>query len=375
MGKNQVKISQLALLLMLVITGGKFLSLPSLLAEDVGHDSWLVLCFGFLLDFVCLCFLLRTIKLNKNLLSFDDILNKILTPVGAKVVLLVFFVMFMTRVLVLVENCYNTYAVIFDVNTNWLLFILPVVCVAGFAICRGFNSVARVSQILFAPVVLAIVAIAVYPLSKVQFNDLLPIAEVGVQNIVRTSFLRCHWFSDYVFVYFVLEDIKPQKRVFLPILTTFCIGAILTVALNVVFVSLFGSLAQFKNIAMAKIGLFSGAEATKGRWDWLTLSVWITSVIVKIVIFIFCAYKCVERIFRMHFTKANFAVLGVIFAILTVPMFVSIDVFADTFMYWCVVPFAILQYVLPFFMPLMTKRANRQCSANNCDAAKLTADN
>lgn len=358
MDKNRVKISQLSLLLMLLLTGGKFLSLPSLLASDVGHDSWLVLCLNFVADGVCLCFLLRATNLNRNALGFDVILNKNLTPVGSKIVLSVFFVMFMTRVMVLLENCYDTYAVIFDVNTNWVLFVLPIVGVAAFALSRGFNSVARVGQILFAPVLLAIVVIAVVPVTKIDIGEFFPIAEAGIGRIALTSFLRCHWFSDYVFIYFVMESVKPQKRVFLPMLSAFIVGVAVTVALNMVFVSLFGSLAPEKNIAMAQIGLFSASEATKGRWDWLTLSVWMMSVILKIVVFTFCAYKCIERIFALHFSKVNFVALGVIFAICFVPMFVSLNVFTETFMFWCVVPFAVVQYILPLFMPFFTKRAN-----------------
>lgn len=360
MDKNKVKISQLALLLMLVLTGGKFLSLPSILAKDVGHDSWLVVCFNFLLDGICLCFVLWAVKINKKSLGFDVILNKTITPVGSKIVLAVFFVVFMTRVIVLLENCYDTFAIIFDVTTNWVVFMLPIVFVAAFAILRGFNSIARVGQILFALVFLSIVAIAIYPITKTQFSQLLPLAEVGVAKIIKTSLLRCHWFADYVFIYFVMENIKPQKRVFSPILVSFGVGVILTVLLNVVFVSMFGSLAQNSNIAMIKIGLFSVADSTNGRWDWLTLTVWITSVVIKIVIFTFCAYKCVEKIFQLHFTKVNFAVLGVIAAILLLPMFVSMDVFLNSFMYWCVLPFAAVEYILPLFLPLLTNIANKK---------------
>ena len=57
MNKNQVTVGQFSLLFLLVISGSKFLSLPSILAEDVGHDSWLVICVAFLWDGICLAFL------------------------------------------------------------------------------------------------------------------------------------------------------------------------------------------------------------------------------------------------------------------------------------------------------------------------------
>ncbi len=362
MDKNKVKISQLALLLMLVMTGGKFLSLPSILAKDVGHDSWLVLCVNFVLDAVCICFVLWAIKLNKEKLGFDQILNKTISPFGSTLVLFVFFVMFMTRIIVLLESCYNTFAIIFDVNINWILFVLPIILVAAFAILRGFMSVARVGQILFALVFFSIVAITIYPISITQFSSLLPLAESGVGKILKTSLLRCFWFSDYVFIYFLMEEIKPQKHVFAPVLVSFAVGAGLTILLNVVFISMFGSLAQYNNIAMIKIGIFSVSATTDGRWDWITLTVWITSVVIKIIIFVFCAYKCLEKMFRLHFTKVNWWVIGVIGLLALLPMFISIDTFLEKIVYWCVIPFAVIQYLLPLFMPLLTKLANNKMS-------------
>lgn len=355
-----MKVSQLSLLLVLVMTGGKFLSLPAILAKDLGHDSWLVVLLNFAFDFVCLCFLLWAIKINKNKLGFDEILSKTLSPLGSTVVLAVFFVMFMVRVIILLESCYNTFAIIFDVNTNWILFVLPIILVTAFAILRGFKSVARLGQILFAFVIFSIVAITIYPLTIMQPSALLPIAEAGWGKILSVTVLRCYWFSDYLFIYFVLEEIQPQKRLFTPMLVSFAVGVVLTLTLNVVFIALFGSLAQYNNVAMIKIGIFSASATTDGRWDWITLTVWITSVVIKIVIFIFCAYKCVEKMFRLHFTKVNVWVMGAITLIAMVPMFVSIDVFLEKFANYCIVPFAVLQYLLPLFMPLITKVASKK---------------
>jgi len=69
MDRNRVSMDQLALLYLLMIAGGKFLSFPSILAQDVGHDSWLVLCFSFLWDAICLGFLLWAISIW-NFLKF-----------------------------------------------------------------------------------------------------------------------------------------------------------------------------------------------------------------------------------------------------------------------------------------------------------------
>lgn len=354
--KNRVTMAQLSLLLMLVMMGGKFLSLPALLAAELGHDSWLAVAMSFLWDGVCLAFLMAAVR--KNSLPIDKVLYGTLTPVGGRAVLAVFLVLFLCRIIVLLDSCYKTFAVTFDVNTSWILFVLPVMAVAAFAVHRGFNSVARTAQLLFAPIVLSIIAILLYPATQTQFRALAPVAEVGWKSIAEQSFFKSFWFSDFVFIYFVMDGIGKGRSA--PVFVSFGVGAAITVLMNAVFVALFGSLAQHVDIAMSKIGLFAVSVSGVGRWDWLTFTVWLTSVILKIVVFTFCAYTCVEKICGKTFGKVNpFAMAGITVATL-LPMFLSVTQLLDTFVRWCLVPFAVVQYVLPLFMPLLVRAANKK---------------
>ncbi len=358
MNKNRISLGQFALLLLLVISGSKFLSLPSLLAGDVGHDSWLVLLFAFLFDGVCLAFLCWALKMNKSHnMSLDKILTVTVGKVVAKIVIAIFFVMFVARSTMLLNSCYKMFAVTFDVSTNWVMFVLPVVVVTFFAVSKGFNALARMGQLLSVLIVICIVALLSFTVTQTDFGYLLPLGEAGWDKIASTAFLRSFWFSDYVFVYFIMENVTVKKRVFAPIFVSFTIGVALTVSMNAIFVSLFGSLAPDIKLAMSKISVFSVTETTSGRWDWLTLSVWIMSVLIKIVIFIYCAYKCLEKLFDKHYTKPNFLSMGSILLLLMIPLFVSTEDFLQKFVSKMLIPFVLVQYLLPLCLPLLTKIA------------------
>lgn len=358
MDKNRVKLDQLALLYLLLITGGKFLSLPSLLASDIGHDSWLSMIFSFAWDGICLCFLLWAIKLNsKANMDISAILDKSVSRVVSKILLAIFFVIFMLRTIILMTSCYEMFSITFDVSTNWIVYVFPVAILAFFAIQKGFNAIARTSQLLFGLILIAVIALLVPPIKEVQFSELLPIGEAGWGKILQTSYMRSFWFSDYMFMYFVMDGVKVKKRIFTPMLTCFGIGALLTVLLNAVFVSLFGSYAPQFDMAMSKIGAFSASSSSNGRWDWITLSIWLLSVFIKIIVFIFCAYKCIEKILDKNFANVNWIVALVIVVLLMLPMFVSTEQLLSTVILWGVIPFTLVQYVLPLFMPLFTKVA------------------
>ena len=357
MDKNRVQLDQLALLYLLLITGGKFLSLPSILANDVGHDSWLVMIFSILWDGICLCFFLWAIKLNsKANMDISAILDKSVSKVVSKIIFVIFFVIFILRTTILMTSCYEMFSITFDVSTNWIVYVIPVAIVSFFAIQRGFNSIARTSQLLFGLIILSVLALLVSPLKEVEFTEILPIGEAGWGKIFATSYMRSFWFSDYMFMYFVMDGVKIKKRVFTPMLICFGIGVAVTVLLNVVFVSLFGSYAPQFDMAMSKIGAFV-ANSSNGRWDWLTLSIWLMSVFIKIIVFIFCAYKCVEKILDKNFANVNWIVALFIVALLMLPMFVSTEQLLSTVILWGVIPFTVVQYLLPLLMPLFTKVA------------------
>ena len=358
MDKNRVNVDQLALLYLLIITGGKFLSLPSILAGDVGHDSWLAMCFSFLWDGICLGFLLWAIKLNRKAnLDVSAILDKSVSKIVSKIILVIFFVIFTLRTNILLTSCYHMFSITFDVSTNWLVYVIPIVAVSFFAIHRGFNSIARTSQLLFGVIVIAVIALLVSPLMEVEFSELLPIGEAGWGKILETSYTRSFWFSDYLFMFFVMDGIKVKKHVFSPVFVSFAVGVVLTVLLNAVFVALFGSYAPDFDMAMSKIGVFSAASTQNGRWDWLTLSVWLISVFIKIITFIFCAYKCIEKLVDKNFTKLNWIAAGIVTLTLMLPMLVSTQTLLSTVILWGLIPFTVVQYLLPLVMPLLTKVA------------------
>ena len=374
MDKNRVSIDQLALLYLLLIMGGKFLSLPSILAGDVGHDSWLSMCFSFLWDGVCLVFLLWAIKLNaKEKMDISAILDKSVSKVVSKIILAIFFVIFVLRTNILLSACAQMFSVTFDVSTNWIVYVIPIAALAFFAVQRGFNAIARTSQLLFGIILISVIALLVSPLMEIELTELLPIGEAGWGKIIATSYMRSFWFSDYIFIYFVLDGIKVKKHVFSPILVAFGIGAVLTILVNVIFVALFGSLAPNFDMAMSKIGVFSAANTTNGRWDWLTLSIWLISVFIKVVVFIFCAYKCLEKIVDKNFVNVNWIAATIVTLTLMLPMVVSTETLLSTVIKWGLIPFTVVQYLLPLFMPLLTKIAQAKTRNSAVEPIKHVA--
>ena len=94
------------MLVIIVVSGGKFLSLPGLMAKLAGRDSWASMLIMFLADLLSLAFILWTVYISKDK-SFDQILSDTLSPVGAKIVFLIyaFFFIIITYHTILYSCC------------------------------------------------------------------------------------------------------------------------------------------------------------------------------------------------------------------------------------------------------------------------------
>ncbi|MCM1042905.1 MAG: spore germination protein [Corallococcus sp.] len=356
--KNEITVKQTSLILMLVITGGKYLSLPRILAEQVGRDSWLTVLILLAVDFICLAFFLWAIKLNKNKLSFYQTLSATVGAVVSKIILVIFACFLVIRVVGMYSGVYQLFVATFGIRTNWFGFILPIGALVMFSVSRGMRAIGRLNQLLFVLILLSLVAIIVTPAMHIQLSELQPVAEDGFGKIFKTAAVNSFWFSDYAFIYFIMGDVKREKRVFTPACICFAAGAALTVAMYILFTGLYGDMMQYTDLAMSKVSQFSITAATSGRLDWLFVTIWTMSMFIKITVFTFSLYKCFEHLFGINESKFNpWLCIGVLsFALL--PLFVTAETLNRDVTKYLMYPFWIIQYVLPLCMPLLVKKAN-----------------
>lgn len=247
---NNVNMRQLALILLVIIPGGKYLTLPAMLARQTGTDSWIVIATMLLIDLICLCFLLWAVGLNHRY-ELKDILNMTVGRPVAKIVFVIFLAFVLIRMVTLMTSAYDVFSASFAVNTNWLGFFIPVFLLMTFSLSRGFNAIARVNEALFTIIIICLICMLVYPATNANWEELYPVA-TDIGKLKETMEDYSFWFSDYVFIYFLLSDIKSQKNVAPVTLICFITGSLFAVFMNTVFCALYGNTAQFYNPAMSK---------------------------------------------------------------------------------------------------------------------------
>lgn len=361
--KNTVRITQLALMLLLILEGGKFINLPSYVARENGRDGWLTFILLFALDAAVLVSLLLSIKNNPDRLSVETIFKHSLGVVTTKLLLALYFAFFLLRILDLCIAASELFSATLTLQTNWLGFILPVLCYVIFSAKKGIKTVARVSDILGLYIILASVAMTVLSLAQVDFTELAPVLEEGFGNILFSLPRLCFWFADSLFIMFLMKDISPEKKLLKAPITAFLIGSIIITMLYVVFYCIFGGLAQHHHGAIAKVAQFNSALIFKGRLDWLTLIFWTLSVFIKLALMTYCCLTSFDALFGLKPKNSPSLPAIILFSaiLIVVPVLTPLSSFARNLFSspLAYVPLIIIEYVVPFLMPLLTKKAYR----------------
>ena len=297
MKQNEIKYGQLALLLCIIIPAGKLLSMPYICFNQGGRDFWIGMTFSFVVDFISFVFVLWGLTLNKNNQSFKEILQNTVGKFFADVILLIFATCFFVKFLYVLLDVLTLYTNTFVLKSDWVVFA----CIALFAIwfiqSRGFKVIARLAQILFIPITICLIAISVLSLGDCSFEKLLPLVENGAQDVVKTLLTSYFMFGDGAIVMILLGDTKKSKRSQWQILLGVGSASIISIFVCVIYVALFGELAGYGDIAIARISQFNFNTSVAGRLDWLLISVWILAIFLLLFTYARCFLKSVDMVF------------------------------------------------------------------------------
>jgi len=360
---NNVRMSQVALLIVITLAGSKFINIPTVIAKETGRDGWITLIFLFVLDIIQLVALLFANKLNKNRLFIDEILTVNFGKIITKVIFAVYFVFFMVRILDLATVASDVFSTTLTLETNWLGFVIPLLVFLVYAVIKGFRPLARTVEIIAVPIILSAVFMIALSVPAADLTEIKPILADGITPVLSSVPKFTFWFADSLFIMFLLGRINSSEHSFIAPLTALVSGAALTVLLYVVFYSLFGELAENHTGAMEKVSQFNAVLTSNGRLDWLTLIFWMLSLFIKLALMSFCAIRAFDGVFFKEGKSPSvvgviaFAVIVIVTPLLTPLSSLINRVFSSLPI---ALVMAVFQYALPIVLPFLILNANRR---------------
>lgn len=360
--KDDIKQGQLLMLMTVVISGGKFLSLPGIMAGHAGHDSWISMAILFAVDLICTMVMLFALGVSKGL-DINEIFTRSLTAFPAKALFVLYAVFFFARVTGGMLDMLELISSSLSVVTNWIAFALPTLAVITFMAVKGLRNIGRVTQIFFFFIFGSVLLILLLSMGHTDFGNLLPIMPDGPSKVFDCALNVNFWFSDGVFLLFMAGRVKTTKGFFAKTTGAFLVGAVATVCLDAVFLALFGNLAEYGTSALAKVSGFNITGSIYGRLDWVFVVLWMSSVIIKSTLFLWAAALSLGYVFGVSGQKSRLIIMSAMSVLMIVlPLFFPM---ADVIRLalcegWGKYVTAVAQYLVPLLSPLLVRAANRK---------------
>ena len=360
--KKLVTVRQLIFILISSMVTLKVLLLPSLLAKDIGRDSYLFVFTFLFFDFIILITFVFIFNKYPDL-SFYEIIKKLFGTIIAKIIMFCFFVFFFIKCWAVFQTNYNYLNENLYTNLNWLTFSLPILFGVLYMAKFGVNAAARLMEVCFPVIVIGFILALTVGLFRADFSNLLPFCEKGyfihMPKILRYSF----WFGDYVIFVVFFGNIKQEKRQNLKVLISVLISIFIVVFFIAIVYAVFDYNTATHSNAISDILQIIPAGSDVGTFDWVLILIW------DIALFLFFTFNALGAFysFRQTFFKRwqLFTISFILALVLLINILTSFDIhnsiiFVQNYAwYFC---FA-MQYVVPILIFLFSFRLKRSNNA------------
>ena len=357
--KKLVTVRQLVLILIISMVTLKVLLLPSLLAKDIGRDSYIFMLLMLVLDFLVLMVLLFIFNKNPNL-SFYEIIQKMFGTIGAKIIMFLFFLFFLlkswgtfqTNLSYLNENLYT--------SLDWYIFAFPILIAVFFIASFGVNSLARLVEIVAPVIIVGFLGCFAVGLLRAEFSSLLPFMEKGFFTHIPTIFRYSYWFGDYMIFIVFFGNVKEEKHSTKKISITIVVSILLVVFFTAVAYSLFNYNSVTHTNSISDVLQVLPSISDIGSFDWVMVLIWDCSLFLFFTLNILGAFYSFRQVFfKKHQLLSVFIILAVMLlccVAINFDIFGAINLVRD---YGCYFSFA-MQYVLPVILLIFSYKIKRR---------------
>ena len=313
--KDIITSKQLMIFLITAQIGTSIITLPSRLAEDVGHDGWISVILAWLISYIILFFILALLKryINKSIFEISILIfGKYL---GALINLFILAYTFFLTVILLRESIEALHITIYNRTPELLLtcaFIIPAVYLCWY----GIKPFCRFSTIIFSGFFILLIIFALAS-TNFKINFIKPIGYNGTKIVSKgilpsfSSFLGMELLA--IFYPHVTDKDKAVKYVMLGN----SISGIFYTLVVLVSIGIFGENLvkhlMFPLINIPRIIKMPFIE----RMDVYFFSLWLPLMSASGRAFFICTLYGTRKVFKFQMNKVYYALLIIIIILLS----------------------------------------------------------
>ncbi|MDR1067029.1 MAG: endospore germination permease [Clostridiales bacterium] len=279
---DKITARQLQILALLDIFGANIIYLPREASKFAGQNGWAALGLASCAAIVYV-WLATTLGRKFPNESFTSYCGKITTTYAAKILT----ILFALKIIINVSSRIRLFAEILKsallVNTPINVIFFGILAVAAFGAAKGYETRARVGEILFPLIFAPLAFIFIFAAFEMDYSNLLPVLR-STEGLASGGFFLSEAFVGVEFALLVHPYLTKPKRAKKALITVTAVTGALMIAVTVVTTAKFGAYGVKREMwpVLEMMNSINLPASFIERQDALVASFWIISVFANV---------------------------------------------------------------------------------------------
>lgn len=287
----------------------KFLALPQLLSQTAGRDAWVAAAIGTVLELLILFAILNVLVIGNGSDLYSDLRHNT-TWVGGKSVITLMLVLFLLQLFILISTSYSMVTQNLFHDMTLQTFLIPLVLFGMLFCFVSARAIFRSGEIFYLLIILGLILSVVPALTQMRPAEVTPMLENGAQPLFNGVYKNLIYFESASFLLIFSGDVKITKDFKKKFMTVATLVGLAFVFFVFMAVALFGTLAPYKEAAIANLTVYSSFLTQGGRIDWILICIWLLLLLMRFGVTFYCVFACIRYLFNLKH-RAGYIGLGI----------------------------------------------------------------
>lgn len=295
--EKTISTNQASLILCIFTIALKLSALPAIMFFFAGNDSYITCSIALAFDFIGTLIIINIMKKNPDL-TFFQLLKCTLGKVVAIAIYSILLLYFIIKCVLNLQELHDYFIATLFEELNPIFFLIVLILIMLYSASKDFRTIGRVIQLIFWPVVMAIIFSLIFPLEDLQIVKLFPIFEQGFFPIYTALSRTTFAFGDYMILLPMMGYISFNKKTKKHVLLYTSSTLLFILNFFIIFVGSFGDFSSSQTLALSELPLHNTTPATIGKLEWLTITIWTIILLINSIILIIACRITFDSIFN-----------------------------------------------------------------------------
>ena len=296
---NKLRPKELFYMIIVTVPPLLMLFIPNYANIYLGIDAWWIFALIAVIDIVFAYFIVRIgimapqrTVVGMCRYAFGEALGSVLAALFVLLYAFKSFVYFRQTLEYVFMSTYTPEPVTY--------YVVPMVILVVLAQFYRFNTILRLSNIVFGVMVATYVILMISAMRNFEVENLMPVLVDGASPVLKALIHFFTWTGNAVVLLMCFHRTTMKTGVMKYVMLGCTVAYGIVLVLNVMFIGVFGIISGFMTTSVFELSIFFNGKAYFNNFDSIIKLIWIFGTFIRDSIFISCAAESLAEFFKIE---------------------------------------------------------------------------